>query len=141
MKDALAGVASFVREHYIESTVWPEGDLENWLKFAASMGYLMIALDDKQKPVGLVIARTVNDIPARKDMEPFDENGKIIYIDFAIAPNKKILKALGWAVLQRYGKRELIVYRNNGHSTDEDPEDIRVHLSNDIAQGLLKLRN
>lgn len=136
MKNELAGVAAFIREHYVESTVWKEGALENWISWAATNGYLMLALDEKEV-VGLVIARTVNEIPAKRDLMPFSADGSIIYIDFAIAPNKNILKALGWAVLQRYGERPILAYRNNAHS--EEPDNLRIHKSANIAKALLKL--
>ncbi len=137
MKDALEGLAPFVREHYVESTVWNEGVLENWLSWAATNGYLMVAMDEEKKPVGLVIARTVKEIPAQRDLSPFTEDGQIIYIDFAIAPNKNIMKALGWAVLQRYGERPFLAYRNNAHR--ESPENLRIHETAKVAKALLKL--
>lgn len=140
MIKALEDVVPFVHSHYPESTVWKEGVLENWLTIAAMNGYLMLALNDEEEPVGLIIARTVDKIPAKMDRNPFDEDGQIIYVDFAIAPNKQVLSALAWAVLQRYGLRKILAYRKNAHQPETSPlDDIRVHDTGKVAKALLKI--
>lgn len=139
MNNGLAGVAPFVRENYVESTVWPEGRLDNWLKWAATHGYLMLTLNNEEKVTGVLIARTVKEIPARKDLAPFDEDGNIIYIDFAIAPTLEIQKALVFAALQRYGLRPLIAFRKNAHSLDSDPEKLKLHDSRKVIKAFLNI--
>lgn len=136
-KESLADVAHFIKRHYVESTVWKEGALDNWISWAATHGYLMIASDDEENPVGVIIARTVNQIPAKQDLMPFDEDGKIIYIDFAVAPDRDTQKALCWALLQRYGARPFVAFRHNART--EEPDNVRIHESKTLLKALLQL--
>jgi hypothetical protein len=128
----LLPAARFIEKNYAPAAIWRDDALLDWICWAASEGFFIQVLDNNESMVGIAIARTVNNIPGDNTSE-FDRNGKIIFIDLAIAPDKQIKQALGFAMLEMFGQRPILAYKVDGKT--------KVHDTAKVRAALFKMRN
>ena len=55
-----------------------------------------------------------------KPTDNFDIDGEILFIDLAIAPNREVLRCLGLGIMQRFGHRKEVVFKNKGQLRRHD---------------------
>ena len=84
-----------------------------WLKWAEDNGFLAVIMD-YNKPIGLLLAKPVAEIPKTNHSYEFDLDGDILYINFAVAKTKEIMRMLGAAALNNLGLRKQLAYKRNG---------------------------
>ena len=99
--------------NYPAAKKWPQGRMLAWLKWAEDNGFLAVIMD-YHKPIGLLFAKPVSDIPRTNHSYEYDMDGDTLYINFAIAKDKEMMRMLGAAALNNLGMRKNVAYRRNG---------------------------
>lgn len=115
MTDPLKQLEGFLIDNYEPCQMWDAGTIPDWLLWAAGEGYLFIVTDKDQKPIGMTIARPVEDPEGvtgpSADHDPAAGN---IYIDLTITRCKYAMKALMLKILGRFGDRDKICFHRAG---------------------------
>lgn len=109
-------LTAFTLEHYPISQLWKSGTVRNWLAWASSKNFLIVARDE-DKVVGLAIARPLSHVDEHtKSSDECDEDGDNIFIDLAIADSKPVQQAIGFGIVSRFGaNRKTVAFFRNGN--------------------------
>lgn len=105
-------IAAFIRKHYRQAGDWP--GLENWVAWNIEQGFCLLAGDDNDAIVGLLLVRPVFE-PCPSSLE-FDPEGDTYFIDLCVAlpPKRQTLQGLGFALLKRFGMRDKFAFQRQG---------------------------
>lgn len=114
----------FVLDNYDCSKRWKDGTLKDWLLWAFEHGYLFLAINQNQDPVGMVIARPLDpkDAVPGSFIEHTPDSGNI-YIDLTIG--KSAMKPLMAQIVNRFGVRNTISFHRYGGSKEPKFYDFR----------------
>jgi len=85
--------------------------LRNWLRWHACEGSLAIIRDDDGTLCGVGMARPVMDSEDAEDCYAFDPEGKVLFVDLAVATNRQAFTMLFLVMLHRFGQRPMIAFR------------------------------
>lgn len=128
----LTKIEQFLLEHlpaYKDCPVFRE-----WLEWADACSFL-ISVSDDDKVIAAAVVRpiTLEQLEQPYDSYVSDAAGDILYIDAAAAPNKQSVRALGLAVLKRFGRRAGLAFNSRGK--------LKIHDHSTVAKALFKLKN
>jgi len=104
--------AIFVQKHHPQAREWP--NIIEWCAWYISNGFMTSLRDDDGKILALAAARPVNCPEDGNIPYKHAHDGKCIFIDFLAIEdheNQMVYPALGLAMQERFGRRELVAYQ------------------------------
>lgn len=125
-------LAALALEHIPSSRQWQEGRLQEWLAWLDASGCVIACYDDEgsTEPTGFAVVRPISDISKRHQSYHINERGHTVYCDMAVAPTRKIMQAIGFAVLSRFGQRTFFASSKN--------DTLKVHDFASVRKALLR---
>lgn len=110
-------IERFILANYERAQTWETKSLRNWINWLIEQGFCLLTGEDKQIK-GVLFARPVmNAEQATKDGLYYDMEGTCYFIDLAIvtAPKREGVQALAFALLKRFGQRDMLAFHRHGH--------------------------
>lgn len=104
----LPEIAQFVREKLPDCSKWPEGRLEEWLRWFWARGWLCV-ITREGAVAGIGAARPVRE-GQEADRYAADDAGDTAWVDIAVATDPTITRGLWEAMLCRIGRRNFLGY-------------------------------
>jgi hypothetical protein len=111
---------------------WDEAKLYEWLSWMDASGCVIACYEDGRSidPLGFAVVRPIVDISKKHQRYHVNERGQTLYCDMAVAPTRKIMQAIGFAVLDRFGQRKFWASSKN--------DNLKVHDFNSVRKALLR---
>ena len=115
---------AFVTDNYSGTLAWDEGTLRDWILWANDNGFLFLAVGKNGNPLGVAIARPLNEA---RDLShtSYHPDGTNIYVDLTVAANKSAMKPLMAQIVNRFGVRSKICFKRYGRGEEPRFYDFR----------------
>jgi hypothetical protein len=130
---SLTEVADFILGYDLIYRTWERDSLLDWLRWHSAQGFILRALGDNGELLGIAIVRPMmrKECYSERLSYHFDNEGDTYFVDLAIAarPKLKVLQALGFAGLRRFGARKYMAFQVRAGSIKIiEPQDHRAKL-------------
>ena len=113
LKDHLAEIAAFVREHIPHVRAWPPERLEQWITWYAQRDLIGL-VQRAGRIVGVGMARPVK--PGQELQEyAMEWQGDTVWIDCAVATDRAATRDLWFLLVHRIGRRTWVGYQRAKH--------------------------
>ena len=106
----LQEVTDYIAANEPQAKNWDEAKFQKWVAWHYSEGFVCVVLDVDQSIAGLAMVRPCMERDAADQMV-WDYEGDCLYIAEVVTTKKGALKALGFAVLKRFGMREWVAWQ------------------------------
>ena len=110
MKINLHTVTRKIQRHYPYPWAKDYGVVLGWLYWYVERGFSICVADEKNL-VGIILLRPVMKPKHGLEQYRYDNEGSVLFVDFAYAANNEALRSLVIAATQRFGARQTLAFQ------------------------------